>query len=107
VKRACRSMSPTLDPDLTTPSGRFHTFWHSNSLGPWGLPSSLRPTSICIMDYRNYSLLNGLDRSSTVTVFREGVRHRSILIAFGEAEIAPSPYANDRYATPHYAAKPW
>jgi hypothetical protein len=45
--------------------------------------------------------------SSTVTVFREGVRHRSILIAFGEAEIAPSPYANDRYATPHYAAKPW
>jgi hypothetical protein len=45
--------------------------------------------------------------TSTVTVFREGVRHRSILIAFGEAEIAPSPYANDRYATPHYAAKPW
>ena len=35
-------MSPTLDPGLTTPSGRFRTFWHSNSLGPWGLPSSLR-----------------------------------------------------------------
>jgi hypothetical protein len=51
--------------------------------------------------------LMGFRSSSTVTVFREGVRYRSILIAFGEAEIALSPYANDRYATPHYAAKPW
>jgi hypothetical protein len=45
--------------------------------------------------------------TSTVTVFRAGVRNCAILIAVGEAEIAPSPYANDRYATPHYAAKPW
>jgi len=29
-----------------------------------------------------------------------------ILIAVVEAGIAPSPYANDRYATPHYAAIP-
>jgi hypothetical protein len=50
VQRACKSMSPTLDRGLTTPSGGVRSFRGANRPRPWGLPSSLRQVcsrSVC------------------------------------------------------------
>jgi hypothetical protein len=50
VQRACKSMSPTLDRGLTTPSGGVRSLRGANRPGPRGLPSSLRQVcsrSVC------------------------------------------------------------
>jgi hypothetical protein len=62
VPHACRSMSPTLDRGLTTPSGRVHSLRGANRPGPCGVPSSLR--QICSRS-RCASMPRQSDRAAT------------------------------------------
>jgi hypothetical protein len=62
VQHACRSMSPTLDRGLTTPSGRVHSLRGANRPGPCGVPSSHR--QICSRS-RCASLPRPSDRAAT------------------------------------------